>query len=289
MRWLVIANPAAGRPHQVRHAVEALGRLNGLAREVAETQAPGDAMRIARAAREVDGLIAVGGDGTVGEVLNGMALDRQLLAVLPAGHGNCLARDLGVGRLSSALEALRDPCRVSLDLLDTRWRRHDGSEDRRWCASTLAAGYVTQVVQLGRSRLAWLGTAAYAAAAMVTVPRSFDVRFGAGSEPRRRTGVVINNTRHLGNFRGLPDASICDGLLDVMELSGGMPRQLLHNACVLAGSRRVGPLQLRQAGREQVEFSEPCTIMADGELQHGVVRLDVECRPGAVRALAARA
>lgn len=289
LKWLAIANPGAGRPLQVQRAVAALATVRHLVCEVAQTSGPGDATGIARRAREFDGLIAIGGDGTICEVLNGMALDRQLLAVLPAGHGNCLARDLGVGRLPSALEALRSPHPVALDLLVTRFGFVDGGEVHRWCASTIAAGYVTQVVMLGRTRLGWLGRAAYAAGAVVTVPKPFELRFGAAGEPRRLTGVVINNTLHLANFRGLPDASVCDGRLDVMEQGCGWPRQLLHNLSVLADSRRFGPLRLRQSASEQCRFAEPCTIMADGELLHGVVRLDVECRAGAVRCLAGQA
>jgi diacylglycerol kinase (ATP) len=286
LRWLAIANPAAGRPRQVQRAVAALARVPDLACQVAETRGPGDATRIARESSGFDGLIAVGGDGTIGEIINGMALGRQVLAVLPAGHGNCLARDLRVGCLRPALDALRRAQVESLDLLEARITFSDGREERRWCASTLAAGYVTEIVTTGRARLGWLGSAAYAVAAMLTVPRSFVVSFAPSGEPQRRTGVVVNNTMYLSNFRGLPDASVRDGLLDVMELEGGWPRQLLHNLSVLAGSRRFGPLATRQVAGVGLAFGEPTTVMADGELLPGVVRVNVECRAGAARCVA---
>lgn len=286
MRWLAIANPAAGRPVQVRRAVDALGALNGAVHDVVTTQSPGDATRLAREAQDFDGLIAVGGDGTIAEVLNGMQLERQALAVLPAGHGNCLARDLGVGSVPAAVEALRHPRLEPLDLLDTRFTFGDRHRQRRLCASTVAAGYVTQVVSTGRGNLAWLGSAAYVAAAMLTVPESFVLRFEPSTHPLRRTGLVINNTMHLANFRGLPDATVSDGKLDIMELDAGWLRQMLHNLSVLAGSRRFGPVDLTQDRGVSVTFDEPCTVMADGELLPDVRRLDVDCRPGAVRCAA---
>jgi diacylglycerol kinase family enzyme len=286
VRWLAIANPAAGSPLKVQRAVAALARVPDLACEVTETRGPGDATRIAKEAQDFDGLVAVGGDGTICEIVNGMALDRQVLAVLPAGHGNCLARDLGVGRLADALGASREPRPAPLDLLDARFDFADDRQMRRWYASTLAAGYVAEVVTRGRGRLSWLGGAAYAAAAMLTVPRYFVVRLGG--ELRRRNGMVINNTVHLANFRGLPDASVRDGRLDVMEQACRWPRQLLHNLSVLADSRRFGPVGMRQADRAALEFDAPCTIMADGELVPGVVRLEVECRPGAARSVVCR-
>ena len=154
MRWLAIANPAAGRPRQVQRAVAERARLPDFACEVAETRGPGDATR--------------------------------------------LARDLGLGCLRQSLDALRRVRVKSLDLLETR-----------------------------------------------------------------------------NSFR--------DGLLDVMELTSGWPRQLLHNLSVLAGSRRFGPLATRQAASVGLAFDEPRTIMADGELRPSVVRLQVKCCAAAAR------
>lgn len=283
MKWLAIANPAAGRPHEVHRAIRALAALNGRVSETVETASPGDATRIAGAARGVDGLIVIGGDGTVCEVLNGMDLEHLSLAVIPAGHGNCLARDLGVDTVETAIGAVRNENLQPLDLLDAQVTYGDRRRQRRLCASTIAAGYVTQVVATGRGRLAWLGSAAYAAAAMVTRPERLGLGATIDGHSRRRTGIVINNTRHLANFRGLPDADVHDGKLDVMELDAGWWRQLLHNSAVLAGCRCFGPRRLTQVREVNVTFDEPCTVMLDGELWPRVAQLAVACRPGAVR------
>jgi diacylglycerol kinase (ATP) len=282
VRWLAIANPAAGRARESERLLARLRRVSGFRHEVALTGAPGDATQLARKANGFDGIVAVGGDGTIGEVLHGMDLGRQRLAVLPAGHGNCLARDLGVGNPDRALNSLQRKAWRPLDLMEVHIGFADGREERRLCASTLAVGYVTDVVMLGRQRLQGLGRAAYAAAAMVTVPPRFEARLAANGGARRYTGLVINNTAHLANFRGLPDANVHDGLLDIMEQGYGWPRQLLHNLAVLLGSRAFGPLKLRQAAMEQFELAEPRTLMADGELLHEVKRVSVTCRPGAV-------
>ena len=283
MRWLAIANPAAGRPRVVQRAIRSLAALDGRVLEVLETAAPGDATRLARAAEDVDGLIAIGGDGTVCEILNGMDLARHALAVIPAGHGNCLARDLGTRTIPAAIAAVRSERLQSIDLLETQVTLHDGSCQRRLCASTVAAGYVTQVVTNGRGALAWLGCAAYGAAAILTIPKRLTLRAEPDTQASRRTGIVINNTVHLANFRGLPDATLHDGKLDVMELDAGWGRQLLHNLSVLLGIRGHGPAQLRQTRAISVTFDEPCTVMADGELWPGVRGLEVRCRPAAVR------
>ena len=285
MKWLAIANPAAGRAREAERLVSRLKRVNGFGHEIALTSAPGDATRLARQAAAFDGLIAVGGDGTIAEILHGMDLSRQSLAVLPAGHGNCLARDLGINDPVRAMASLqRSACRL-IDLMEVRIGFADGHEALTLCASTLAIGYVADVVKLGRQRLHALGHAAYAMAAMLVVPAPFDARIAVAGEPgqfRRYTGIVINNTAHLANFRGLPDASVHDGLLDIMEQGYGWPRQQLHNLAVLFGSRALGPLQLRQTTTGQLELRRPCTLMVDGELLRNVTRLSVACLPGAV-------
>ena len=86
MRWLAIANPAAGRARQSERLLARLGAVSGFRHEVARTGAPGDATQLARKANGFDGIVAIGGDGTIGEVLHGMDLGRQRLAVLPAGR-----------------------------------------------------------------------------------------------------------------------------------------------------------------------------------------------------------
>jgi diacylglycerol kinase (ATP) len=288
MKWLAIANPAAGRAQEADRLIERLHRLRTVDADIVRTREPGHATRLAQDAAGYDGVIAIGGDGTIAEVLRGLRLERQCLAVLPAGHGNCLARDLGVAEPDRALAALgRGKCRP-LDLMRVEIGLERGGTECRLCASTLAMGYVTDVVEFGRRRLPGLGRAAYAAAAMAVIPREFEAFVAGGESPRlpqRYTGLVINNTMHLANFRGFPDASVRDGMLDVMELGHCWSRQMLHNLAVLAGRRVPGPRRMRQERSERVELVSPQTLMADGELLQRVVRVDVECQPAAAMCL----
>jgi diacylglycerol kinase (ATP) len=289
VKWLAIVNPAAGRAREARRLLARLQELKNVDAEIVQTTVPGDATRLVRDAAGFDGVIAIGGDGTIGEVLQGMDFDRQRLAVLPAGHGNCLARDLGVADAARALTALqRCDCR-NLDLMEARIEFANGRVERRFCGSTLAVGYVTDVVTCGRQRLCGLGHAAYAAAAMIVNPKPFQaclsVEDGVG-QPGRYTGIVINNTAHLANFRAFPEASPHDGLLEVMEQGYRWPRQLLHNLAVLSGSRAFGAKVVHQAAAVRLDLGAPHTLMADGELLHEVTTVAVRCRPAAVRCVA---
>ena len=284
-RWLAIVNPAAGRRGEARVLAQRLAALSGRRIDVAETTCRGEGMRLARQGSGYDGLVAIGGDGTIAEVLNGMDRRRQLLALLPAGHGNCLARDLGVADASHALLAFAAGGTAAIDLIRAEIEFADGRVEVRLCASTLAAGYVVDVVAYGRRRLAWLGRHAYAAAALVVRPRRLRLRVGAGATggARTLTNVVINNTAHLANFRAFRSARLDDGALDVLEADFGWRRQQLHNLAVLAGSRRFGPAALWQAPSVVLHCEEPARLMVDGELEYGVVRVSAYCEPAAVR------
>ena len=99
---LVIYNPTSGRRRGARlGALEAASRAlkqAGIAAELAPSTAPGSATELARRAvaekREL--VIACGGDGTINEIVNGLAQSQIPLAVLPAGTANILAKELGI-------------------------------------------------------------------------------------------------------------------------------------------------------------------------------------------------
>lgn len=284
-RWLAIVNPAAGQRGEATRAVERLLARSSLTAAVETTRAPGHATELARSARDFDGIAVVGGDGTVAEVLAGMDLARQRLAVIPAGHGNCLSRDLGAKRPHDAITALERGRTRAIDLMRVNVRFHNGPDQAHWAASTLATGYVCEVVLTGRRRLSWLGRHAYAAAAAITVPRALAAKVSVGSAPEALpglTGIVVNNTAHLANFHAFSAASLSDGKLDVMENACRWPRQMLHNAAVLTGSSAFGAARVRQGADAHVELESTGTLMVDGEILYGVTGFSASCERAAV-------
>jgi diacylglycerol kinase (ATP) len=283
-RRIAIYNPAAGLARANRRLLARLGRSAG-GLEVVATRGPGDGTRLAREAADCDELVVIGGDGTVAEVLNGMDRARQRLALLPSGHGNCLARDLGVGAMDAAFGALDGGAAVTLDLMRVRVTRADGPPLECLAASTLAVGYVAEVVRRGRTHLARLGRYAYTAAAVSTRPRRRAV--GLVRDGTRRaaalTTLVVNNTAHLANFRTFHAARLDDGQLDVLEGDFGWWRQMVHNGAILAGSERFGPAALWQAAAIAITLDRPSLLMLDGELLPAVTGVEIACVPSAVR------
>jgi diacylglycerol kinase family enzyme len=288
---VAIANPSAGRRGEVAHAADRLQRL-GLVQAVRWAPHLGDADRLTREAATASGLVVLGGDGTVAQVLNAMDRTRQTLAVLPCGHGNCLARDLRVAHMDSALQALHAGHSTCIDLMRVHLSADAEPPGVVWAASTLALGHVADTVLFGRTRLAGLGRAAYAVASVLTPPRDLQAQIEvdpAVLASPRLTGIVVNNTAHLANFRAFHDARLDDGLLDVMLQGHGWPRQLLHNAAILLGSRACGPARLAQARSLTVHLAQPERVMVDGEMSTCIVRVDVSCEAQALRCIAGMA
>ncbi len=111
MKIVLILNPISGRGKAAGIGAEVARMLAGLGHDVrlSETRAPGDARAAAGIAAAADAIVCVGGDGTVNEVVNGMAPATRgdlthraelwpRLAVVPVGTGNVLAKELGLPR-----------------------------------------------------------------------------------------------------------------------------------------------------------------------------------------------
>ena len=163
--WLAIVNPQAGYRRPPRWK-EALARrlARELGAEVVFTEHPGHARALATQARDFDGLAVFGGDGTAADVVNGMAVDRQILLLLAGGTGNGLARDLGLQSLEAAFSAARVGRLRHLDLIRVSFQSQ-GKAESHLAISTASIGYAAEVVALANRFFKPLGVWCYPLAA----------------------------------------------------------------------------------------------------------------------------
>jgi diacylglycerol kinase (ATP) len=288
-RILAIINPAASGLARSSRRRDIEAALVEAGSAICATRAPGDGTRVAAESRGFDVLVAVGGDGTVSEVLTGMDRGRQLLAVVPAGTGNCLAKDLGHFDVPASIEALRNRRARSVDLIEARWQLEDGQSGVRWLGSTAGLGYVVDVARLAKKRFARLAGHAYALASAFVVPstRSLFMSIDGGPEAAvQLTGILANNTGHIGNALAFPGASLADGMLDVFSLERAWPRQCLHNLQMVTGWPIRGVPAPWRARRLRLRCSQPEVAMLDGELIGGIRELELACHPAAATCMA---
>jgi len=212
-----IVNPRAGRGSHaaVTRALEDRLVTHGLRGTVRVTEGPGHATRIAREAAD-DGaplVVAVGGDGTAHEVVNGVAGSRSTFALVPAGTGNDLALALGVpADPDAALAALANGRETRIDL-----GRFD---DDRWFVNSLGLGFEAQVTVESTRIRGLRGFTVYLVAVVralsrLRCPDLVMTVDGRRIERPRLLVCVGNGPRVGGGFLLTPDAVNSDGLLDV--------------------------------------------------------------------------
>ena len=278
-KYLAIVNPAAGGGRSRKLLEPALQRLRkgGIEVDVTETRAPGDASGLAGAAYEsgVRNFIAVGGDGTSYELVNGLfprasGGDRPTLAFLPLGTGNSFLRDFSDRGVEHALEAILAQNTHSCDVL--RLRHRAGVIHY---INLLSMGFSADVAALRARRFSSWGELGYVTSIFLTLARfkrrPFPVRVDgeAGFDARPCLFLSFSNSKFTGGTMMIaPNAEVNDGLVEFVRWGPIGRLGLMRNLPGLYdGTHIKHPLAERKAVR-RVEFKldGPVDVMVDGEV-----------------------
>jgi diacylglycerol kinase (ATP) len=220
----VIFNPTAGSGVP-RTRLEALLRHHLPAAELVATESVGAARRLARdaVAAGVRRVVAAGGDGLCNEVLNGIALPPEDVAVglLPLGTGNDLARTLGIPRQTeSAAAVLAAGSTRTIDLV--RATRDGEAGSAHYFANVALAGFGADLHLTSSHKRRWRSLA-YLRAAVGTLPtlraRSFELQPEGEATGIVRSAYLVavaNGCFMGGGIPIAPDAELDDGWLDVV-------------------------------------------------------------------------
>jgi diacylglycerol kinase (ATP) len=226
---VVIRNRAARQPPSDADLQAPLETLRRAGWDVAvqDTRGPGDAAVLAAdaAAAGASIVVACGGDGTLNEVLSGVAETDTALAVLPAGTANVWAHEIGVDNdVGHAIALLETGRRVRVDTGMVQLGHESPRRFLLMCSVGLDAAVVREME--GRSslkrRLGWAAFAWPAARALVGV-RAVPTTITVGRVERRGplTMAVVGNTRLYGGVTKITDGAVLDdGLLDLVTFSG---------------------------------------------------------------------
>jgi len=300
-RWLVIVNPASGRPdggfgwRRLEHILHGAG----VSFDAVHTQRPGHGETLARQALHEGRrhILAVGGDGSVNEIVHGimtagLADTREVtLAVAPTGTGNDWARSLGIGR---------NPNEIVRVLVTGRTMLHDvgaidfpASGERRWFINVAGAGYdawVTErVPRPVPSAFTYLGIAL---SGLVRY-RSPWFRITADGEQveGRLLLAFVANARYCGNRMNVsPVALMDDGLFDLLAVQELSLLQVLPKLGKLYGGRILGDHAVRhlRAATVRIETDPPVAMQADGQIV-GPTPAEFSLRPRALTVVTAPA
>ncbi len=279
-RVVIIANPISGRGRGARAAEELRAGLRrlGIEAEALSTSARGDVPRLLRSAGEGVGLVvAVGGDGTLSEVFQGLPDARIPVGLLPRGTANVLARTLKIpGEVSRAIECL---VRARTQPIDVA--RVDGRLSHLVVGVGLD-GAIVREVDAHRSGPITLWS--YAGAALRALRRYRPVALSAILDGERFDGpcalvLVCNTPRYAGVLNLAPDARIDDGALEVYLFpTARIPELLAAGLRGLVSHLPGGAVALRRARSVRIEAAEPVPYQVDGDLG-GTTPVAIELLP----------
>jgi YegS/Rv2252/BmrU family lipid kinase len=282
-------NGAAGRRWpELAHQAAALG-LSG---DALLSERPGQLVELARkAAGEAELLVAVGGDGTVNEVANGIAgLDVEL-AVVPRGTGWDFVRTYGIPRkLEGAVDVALNGRTREIDLGRARYRGWDGEEREALFANIASAGMSGAIAKRTNETSKALGGKVsyfWATLAVFSRWRNGEVRVRVDGEEHtgRMHDVVVANGRYFGGGMMIcPEAEPDDGRFDVLLIGDLTKRDLMLTLPkTYRGTHLPHPKATVLRGtRVEVETAEPLPVELDGE-QPGTTPVSFEVVPRALR------
>lgn len=276
VRTCVIFNPTA-RGEKAQRFRRHLDEIGAQA-QLKLTCAPNDARRLAaEAVREgFEVVVAAGGDGTLNEVLNGIAdvpngFESAVLGVLPLGTVNVFARELGLpSRIEGAWKIVTAGVQTRIDVAAVEFTAASGTEIR-YFAQLAGAGLDARAIELVQWSLKKkIGTLAYVVAGFQAFAgKPFQITATGGGQSLTGGLVLIGNGKlYGGNFRLFPQADLRDGLLEVcvfpklnwITLARCGPHLLLR------GTVPVSAATVFQAETLTLSSDPPAPLELDGEL-----------------------
>jgi diacylglycerol kinase (ATP) len=261
---------------------------------MAETERPGHGSELAALAAQAGArcVIAVGGDGAVHEVANGLLTARSsaALGVVPIGSGNDFAKLVGVHG--------HDIARAVARMATARERRFDaGRVLDEYFVNSLGFGFGPAVVRTRNAMPGLKGFLSYLVPVVRTFasfrPPLFEVDADGFHERGRMMMVeVCNGTTAGGSYRFAPDADPADGWIDVCLIRRvGLLRFLAALPRVMRGTHgRMPEVALVRTTRLRIRAPEaPLVLHLDGELREpGVHECTVTMEPGCLNVLVAQ-
>jgi YegS/Rv2252/BmrU family lipid kinase len=283
---LVIINPTA-RSERARALCRKIEQLSSRA-YVRITNGPGEARALAEqaVAEGCERIVAAGGDGTINEVVNGIAGSRAALGLLPLGTMNVFATELGlpINNLRKCWDVIEHGAIKAVDLL----RAND-----RHFVQLAGVGFDAQIVAATSFDFKkTLGPLSYLISATQIAsrnPPSLSVRGGGAT--RHGSFVLIGNGRYYGGpFILFKEARIDDGMLDVLIFKnlGYLDIVRYLQAIVLGNHTALSDVEYFQTAQVRVTSTGPVPVEVDGDVI-GNLPVTFKVIPRSLRVLTPRA
>ncbi len=268
MNYCFIVNPASGRGKGKILGQRLKERLEqtSLDYQILTTSAPGEAIEMAKkATQSFEVVVAVGGDGTLNEVVNGLMGSNSVLGLIPVGSGNDFARAAEIPfQFEPALEILLRGRKRKIDV---------GKANERYFHNGLGVGFDAHAVYTSMNVKRLRGNAIYLYSVLRTLTyyRPVPLTIHLNDEVKQGDYFMLtvgNGVSLGGGFFLTPDAQIDDGLFDLCLIQNMPTFSILRNLIkVYSGKHKEDPrVEMLRTDRLVIEAAEPFAVHLDGEL-----------------------
>ncbi|MDD5702897.1 MAG: diacylglycerol kinase family lipid kinase [Dehalococcoidales bacterium] len=282
----VIVNPAAGAGSTKRKwpGIRSCLKNAGLSFDYQFTEGKGHGIELAKAAagNGFRYLVAVGGDGTIHEVANGILQTPNAaetsLGLISTGTGSDLSRSIGAIRsYSHACSALSNPGKLLIDVGLVEYHQ-DGQTRQRYFINSAGIGFDAKVIEATESMPKFFGgTIPYltglARSFIGYRNRSVTMRIGDKSDEIVTVlGIIAANGKYFGGgMKIAPEARLNDNLLDIIIIGNFGKLELLRVfPRIYKGTHMMyHKVRMERDTRVTIESKQPFLLQADGELLGG--------------------
>ena len=289
-KYKLIANPAAGRGRSKETVLQVLELLKGRGVEfdLELTKGPRDAANLARRAlEEFDVIVAIGGDGTINEIIPGMLFSEKPLGIVPAGSSNDFIKSVGIpGNVSRAVDIL---LRGNTGLIDV------GKINGTYFANSVGIGFDAAVNRASYTiNHSKRGLLLYFCALLKTLGKydAVPLKITMNGDIFDQSVFLLtvgNGTTVGGGFKLTPHAKIDDALLDVTIVKPlRIPVLFWHLPKIFLGTieRAKKYAALLRTTKLKIEATGPVPVHVDGEIYgNGETRFEIEVVPKALRVI----
>lgn len=294
-----IVNPKAGnrRGEALLRKLPAELERRKMEARILTTEGPLHATQLAQSCPDGSTVVAVGGDGTINEVANGLAGSGKILGILPNGSGNDLIKSLGIpldhydalDLLQAGKTALIDCGRV----VCRDGREPSGNSKGRFFVNGVGVGFDAAVAERTRQIKYLSGTSLYLMAVFQQLGKyvspDFEIVLDGSVSRSRNLLIAIGNGRCAGGgFYLTPLAEPDDGYLDVCLISElSVPRILMIMPKVMHGAH-IAHKAVTMKRAKQIHISAPQNffVHADGEIVGREVHaVEIQIAQGALHAV----
>jgi diacylglycerol kinase (ATP) len=299
MKAIAIINPHSANGARPRNAEALRENLGQDLRSIQYTAYPKHATEIAQRAicEGIDTIIAVGGDGAINEILNGMIGSSAALGIIPAGTANDLVSYLRLPTdIDEACRVIRQRSVRRIDLI----RIND-----RYVASCGGFGFPCDVAQIANSLKQWivfgghvvqaLGSSIYVLAFLIALYKRrhhhsrIRIQWGGHSVSVDPLWLMVDNQPFLGKrFLMSPSASNNDGLLDVCLVENSINRRKIISLVLKVMRGNHTTLRTVYTGRFReltLHAESPIRFFGDGQVFEESRHFEIRILPGALNVI----